>query len=73
MRKNIKIYVSLLDEGLDVRRPVMADQVGKAIYRIIAQPYDQEIETWEYEPGDDVVCKMVESSDGKILAAIRRA
>jgi hypothetical protein len=73
MRKNVEIFVGLLDEGVDVWRPAQADHVGGAIYRIIIQPYDREIEAWEHEPGDEVVCEMIQSSEGQILAAIRRA
>jgi hypothetical protein len=73
MRKHLKIFVSLLDEGVDVWRPVLADHLDGAIYRIAFQPYNREAETWEYEPGDEVVCEMKESSDGQILAATRRA
>jgi hypothetical protein len=73
MSKSIEIFVSLLDEGVEVWRPVLAEHVDGAIYRIVFQPYNREVETWEYEPGDEVVCKMIDSSDGQILAATRRA
>ncbi len=68
-----EIYVGLLDEGVDVWRPVKAEHVSGNVYRIVSQPYDREIESWQFEPGDDVVCELIESSEGRILAAIRKA
>lgn len=68
-----EIFVGLLDEGVDVWRPVVAEHLSGNIYRIIDQPYDREIESWQFEPGDKVVCEMIESSEGHILAATKRA
>jgi len=67
-----QIYVRLLDEGVDVWRPARAEHLGENVYRIVSQPYDREIESWQFEPGDDVVCELIESSDGRILAATRK-
>jgi hypothetical protein len=50
--QTVQIYVGLLDEGIDVWRPVQAEQIGPSVYRIIEQPYDREIETWQFEPGE---------------------
>ena len=68
-----QIYVALLDEGVDVWRPVQAEHLSGNTYRILDQPYDRSIESWEFEPGDVVLCEMVESSNGRILAATRKA
>jgi hypothetical protein len=68
-----QIYVALVDEGVDVWRPVRAAPVGNGVYLIVDQPYDRDIETWEFEPGDRVVCEEIDSSEGVILAAIKRA
>jgi len=68
-----EIYVSLQGEGTVVWRPVSAEKLRKNVYRISEQPYDRETESWEFEPGDVVLCEIVESSDGRILAATRRA
>lgn len=73
MSKDVQIYVSLLDEGVDVWRPVRAERLHSNQYRIAQQPYDRAIETWQFEPGDEVICEMVKTSDGLILAATRRA
>ena len=51
------IYVYLLDEGVDVWRPVLAEKIGESTYRIIEQNYDQSIEIWEFGPGDIVYCE----------------
>jgi len=68
-----RIFVSLLDEGVDVWRPVLAEQVGGTVYRICEQPYDRDTEAWQFEPGSLVVCEQVNTDDGSILAAKRRA
>ena len=68
-----QIYIALLDEGVDVWRPVQAERLSGNIYRIPSQPYDRSVESWQFEPGDVVLCEMVESSEGRILAAIRKA
>ena len=65
--------MSLMDEGVDVWRPVQAVHVRDSVYRIVDQHYDREVETWQFGPGDEVVCEMRESSDGQILAATRKA
>jgi len=68
-----QIFVRLLDEGVDVWRPIKAERVSSDIYRILDQPYDRATEAWEFSPGDEVGCEMVSSSDGQILAATRLA
>lgn len=73
MSNTVSIYVSLLDEGVDVWRSVQAEHLHGNVYRIIAQSYDRSIESWEFEPGDVVLCEEVESEDGPIVAATRRA
>ena len=73
MSKTETIYVSLVDEDVDVRRPVKAEHVDGNVYRILNQPYDREIEQWEFEPGARVVCEPVDTSGGRVLAAVRLA
>lgn len=67
------IYVRLLDEAVDVWRPARAVHVTGEIYRLSEQPYDQNIETWEYVPGDQVVGKMLELEGSLHLVAVGRA
>lgn len=72
MSSVVEIYVSLLDEGVRVWRPVQAERLHDNVYRIVAQPYDRVTESWQFEPGDAVLCENIESADGPILAATRR-
>jgi hypothetical protein len=72
MTNTAEIYVALLDEGVTVWRPVQAERLSDNTYRILSQPYDRSIEAWQCEPGDVVSCEMVESSDGRILAATKK-
>ena len=48
------IYVYLLDENVDVWRPVEAEPVGDA-FRIVGEPPDDE--KWEFQPGEVVRCE----------------
>lgn len=73
MTSGAQIYVALLDEGVDVWRPVQAERLSGNAYRILSQPYDRSVEAWQFEPGDVVLCEMVESCEGRILAATRKA
>lgn len=72
MNRSVEIFMKLLDEGIDVWRPVRAEHLHDDIYSIAEQPYDREIERWEFEPGDEVVCESIDSYEGRILAATRR-
>ena len=73
MTNLVQIYIALLDEGVDVWRPVQAEHLSGNVYRILSQSYDRTIESWQFEPGDVVLCEMVESSEGRILAATSKA
>ena len=68
----MQIYVALLDEGVDVWRPVEAEHLHRDVYLIVSQPYDRETEAWQFEPGDRVRTQLIDSSDGQILAAISK-
>jgi hypothetical protein len=67
-----EIFVRLIDEGVDVWRPVRAERLDDGVYRIVDQPYDRELETWQFGPDDIVVAEPADSSAGQILAATRR-
>lgn len=58
------IYVRLLDEGVDVWRPVSAETLGEGRYRIILENTKSEDEKWEFETGDVVHCVEKELLDG---------
>ena len=67
-----EIYVRLLDESVDVWKPVTARHLTANVYRIVG-PKADESETWQFTSGEVVTCESVESADGPILAAVRRA
>jgi len=73
MSRIVQVYVGLLDEGIDVWRPVQAEHVEGNTYRILDQPYDRAVESWQFEPGDEVVCEPKGFAEGRHLAAIRKA
>jgi hypothetical protein len=66
MSERDTIYVALLDEGIDVWRPVEAERLARAPYLIVDQNYDRGIERWEFEPGTVVRCRK-ENRDGRLL------
>jgi hypothetical protein len=67
------IYVALLDEGIDVWRPVEARKVSPDTYLIVDRDYDPRTERWEFEPGTVVRCRK-ENRDGReILVATEKA
>jgi len=71
---NEQVYVSLLDEGIRVWRPVPARQIAPGTYVLSSPPdYDPDVESWEFPPGSTVICENRKTSDGVILAAVRLA
>lgn len=67
------IYVKLLDEGVDVWRPVVATRLASGSYRIDERSVDIEDEMWEFMPGTAVKCVERRLSGGVHLVAIERA
>jgi hypothetical protein len=51
------------------------DQAAVAVssdaYRIINQPSDRTIETWEFEPGDEVEGRWIDTPEGQRMVAIK--
>jgi hypothetical protein len=68
----VLVYVKLLDEGVDVWRPVSAEVASDGAYRLADdQP---EGERWEFEPGTSVWCEERRFEDGILgLVATQRA
>ena len=66
------IYIALLDEGVDAWRPVRAKHVSEDVFLVLEQPYDRAIETWQFEPGTEVICQPRKLSDGMCLVAVDR-
>jgi hypothetical protein len=55
MNDTTTVYVALLDEGVDVWRPVQAEHVGGDLYRLTGERPDDEV--WSFASGDVVRCK----------------
>jgi hypothetical protein len=69
-----RVYVALLDEGLDVWRPTEAKKLGNGSYELLPTPdYDPEVEKWEFPPGSRVMCERRKLSNGNVLTAVRLA
>lgn len=64
------IYVALLDEGVDVWRPVEAEHVADDRFRIVEQAYERDMESWEFEPGSIVRVERRTLSEGECLVAV---
>lgn len=73
MSGRTKIYVALLDEDVDVWRPVSAEHVAGKVYRITDKSHDPLLESWQFRPGDAVVCDLIEVQGERVLAAVRLA
>ena len=65
------VYVALLDEAVDVWRPVPAAHIRDDIFQLSSDPVP-EAEEWEFEPGTLVRCEWRPLSDGEALVAVER-
>src|SRR5438874_1063470 len=69
-----EIYIPLLDEGVDVWRPTLAQRLIDGSHLVLQTPnYDPEDEKWEFPPGSRVICEPKRLSRGRVLAAVRFA
>jgi hypothetical protein len=73
MSERDTIYVALLDEGIDVWRPVEAERLSRDRYLIIDQAYDRGVERWQFEPGVVVRCRKEKRDGRSILVATEAA
>jgi hypothetical protein len=67
------IYANLEDEGVDVLRPVLAEQVSGRVFIIDPRAKVPTDEQWAFRPGQRVYCEWRQFSDGEGFAAIRLA
>lgn len=65
------VYVELLDEGVDVWRPVSAREIQPGRYLLEGSMPD--LERWAFQPGETVECEFRELSEGSALVVTRLA
>jgi hypothetical protein len=65
------IYMPLLNEGVDVWRPVEAMKIGETGYMVTENPPPDE--EWAFQPGHILRCEERELSGGKGLVAVGKA
>jgi len=66
-----QIYVKLLDEMVEVWRPISATHLGGSTYKIENQEIP-DYEIWEFQPGDIVETKMREAFGEKSIVCIKK-
>ncbi len=68
------VYVRLLNEDVEVWRPVRAELLGRGCFRINpSEPYDRDLEEWEFAPGQTVYARPTALADGEALTAVSPA
>jgi hypothetical protein len=65
MKRIVQIYVLLLNESTEVWRPVEALKLGKNLFMIISPNPEPDIEQWQFNKNDRVLCISKTFSDGK--------
>ena len=71
MASTITIYMPLLDEGVEVWRPVQAESLGENRFRICENTPEDEV--WEFGSGEVVRCVRRTFQDGTVgLVPIER-
>ena len=70
-----KIYIKLLDDGVDSWRPTFGEKIQEKIYKVLStEDYDPNDEEWEFVPGTIVRCELHEKSLGnktiEVLVAV---
>ena len=63
--KEETIYVYLLDEGVDVWRPVKAVHIRDTVYKIVSENPALEDEKWQFSTGDLVRCEFKPLSEAE--------
>jgi len=68
-----EIFVELMEEGVEVYRPVQATSLGGGLYRIESLQSDQS-EVWRFATGSVVRCRPTRFDGGEVgLLAIESA
>lgn len=68
----IDIHVRLLDEAVDVWRPVPACAISEHVYRLASTPAPLD-ETWAFRPGEEVVVERRLTEGRSVMVAVARA
>ncbi len=72
MDRTTDIYVSLLNEGVTVWRPIPARKLGDGSYIIQGHDDDDpDVETWRFPAGANVICEKRRVDGGENLAAVK--
>ena len=67
------IYIALLDEAVDVWRPVDAMAIGKSTCKIKSVNSNPDDERWQFVTGDTVYCEEKQFQNGaKGLVAVKK-
>jgi hypothetical protein len=73
VREPETIYVALLNEGVDVWRPVQARPLGTDLFRIVGVDADVRDESWQFPAGAIVRCETRQFSGNQVgLTAVER-
>ena len=67
---DVTVYVQLLDEGVDVWRPVEATPLAHGLYRLTGRRPDGE--SWAFDTGDVVRCRPRSLSGDEVLVACQK-
>lgn len=67
------IYVYLIDEGVDVWRPVQAVQLSEGLFRIDPDSEVPDTEQWQFQPGQTVRCRRRRFENGEGFEAFESA
>jgi hypothetical protein len=70
MDETCTVYVSLLEEGVDVWRPVKAIRLSENVCRLCGPVPEDEI--WQFQPDDIVRCEERWLSGGPTYCAVER-
>lgn len=62
----VPIFVALVDEGVDVWRPVQARPLSRGLFRIVGVEADVSDERWQFPTGAIVRCVQKRFGDGTI-------
>ncbi len=69
----VTVMVPLLDEGVDVWRPVHAEVLPDGRYRIVTENSDPEDERWAFRTGEVVLCQERGLGGESALVVVARA